>query len=293
VTTSAEVEATEGMFVDEVGAVRAAAQWLVAAGAAVGAVLIAGVQLGSLGRLAKRPPLLVVGLLAFLAALWLVGWVIRAASRVLVVDRVTVANLLTAQTARQARMRGIDVHSLANEELLVEIFDEVHVNRGWLLPDGCDSLTELYQQFQQARTHGDNEDVEQLRSYLSQVSSFARTEAAKHFYRQLVDGLSGWRGRCLAILIVVLCLALGVPEEASEPRVTGPTPVRVVLSGNSAAFKVAGLTESCRRSSTIDGVAVDGTLLEPVVVFGGNKTCAPARFRVTEALGVAIPLGSR
>jgi hypothetical protein len=286
-----DTQAAYAMFVDEVPAIRAAAQWLLAAAGAIGAVLVAGLQLGGLGRLSDRPWALVIGVLAFGVAIWMIGWAIRAASRVLVIGRVTVSNLLMVDAKRQASAEGVHVDVLEGEQLLGGILDQIGVNRGWLLPSGCSSLTDLYTKYQEAlATEGAEELVEELRGRLAEVTAFARTESARHFYQDLTSGLTGFRGRLLAGAIATLVIVVGWAPADSEPKVTVPTPVQVFITGSISEMRAAGLAGSCPRGSTLSGVAIAGTLLEPVVVSAGTKTCPPSRFTVTSTLGIAVPV---
>jgi hypothetical protein len=56
-------------IIDDVSTVRTATQWLVAAAGAVGTVLVAGLQIGAMGRLVDNPWLLAGASVAYLAAL--------------------------------------------------------------------------------------------------------------------------------------------------------------------------------------------------------------------------------
>ncbi|GAB1695133.1 hypothetical protein [Krasilnikovia sp. M28-CT-15] len=277
---------------DETATIRAAAQWLVVAAGAVGAVLVAGLQLGAIGALVKRWPLLVIATIAFVAALAVVGWIIRTASAVLVIRRVTLNDLLRARTAQQARETGITLASEPDEEML-RIDLDISSNR-WLLPPPHQSLSALYGAYRAAvddALKGDAKGVAReamLRPYLVEIASFARTELARARYQDLSAGITGWRGWILIVSIIAFAVAVGLPKPDEPPHISGPVATTVVLTGLPQKLHAAGLDESC-AGVTLIGTAVDGTLTEPVVVTQRTPTCQAARFTVTKDIGLAIP----
>ncbi|AGL15313.1 hypothetical protein [Actinoplanes sp. N902-109] len=75
-------------------ALRTATQWLIAAAAGVGGVLVAGLQLTGLGSLDDREfPRLAIALLGIVVALAAIGYMIRRASEILTIEWVTLADI--------------------------------------------------------------------------------------------------------------------------------------------------------------------------------------------------------
>jgi hypothetical protein len=79
--------------------------------------------------------------------------------------------------------------------------------------------------------------------------------------------------------------------------VTTPYRMDVLLTGSAAALREPGLGKDCRTGTRLTGVAVGGSIDEPLVVtepraaeVGGRPSrCRAARLTVTDDVGIAIP----
>lgn len=279
---------------DEAASVRTAAQWLVVAAGAVAATLVTGLQLGDIGKLSGRPPQLVVAAVTFLAALLVVGRVIARASAVLVVRRVTVGDLLTAETQDQLREGSLIVVGGDGTGDLVPVLHQIRANREWLFEPGHHSMRDLQADLHDATAragHGDPEAeraAARLEQRLTTVCAFARAELTRVAYRRLRETITGWPGWVFALSVAIFYVALSVPV-AQAPAVGSPYNVVVVLTGTGDQLRSAGLAGTCTAPARLVGVAVDGSATEPVVVTDAGPGCPPARFTVTEQVGVAIP----
>ncbi|MEU2258391.1 hypothetical protein ABZ540_35075 [Nocardia xishanensis] len=103
-------------YADATEKLRSAAKWLIAAAAGVGGVLVAGLQLGSLGELAlEQWPQLVVATAGIVLSLSGVGMVIHRAAALLTEDWITLSELSVEDFSRRLnpgrkrRKRDVDV----------------------------------------------------------------------------------------------------------------------------------------------------------------------------------------
>jgi hypothetical protein len=293
-------------LVDEgLDVVRSAAQWIVAAAAAVGSVLVGGLQLSSFGKIVGRTWLLLPAIAAFLLALWAVAWILRQAARVLVARRVTITDLLVLETAVQSRQQGLlGVDTLRDEKILKAALTQVHVNRGWLLPQAEPSVEELWSAYRRERAtldegEGSRSDTElrQLRTrvktlgdYVSLVSSFARMEFVRAQYKTLTDGLTGRIGWALASAVVAFAVLINWPQPAKDSRITAPTDMEITLTGSSDHLAAVGLPKACKAGMRLEGVGIDGTYDTPMVVTKASDTCPGSRFTVDKSVGLAVPV---
>jgi hypothetical protein len=281
---------------DETQAVRAAAQWIVAAAGAVGAALVAGLQIGDIGKLVSAWPALVTAILAFAAAMTIVGHVIRAAGRVLVVCRTTISDLLRQENRKILERRGHEPPTTADPEIKL-VFDEIINERAWLLA-GEESFAELFGRYEQARLGigpaGD--DTDRLHARLDTVTAFARATLTRTAYERLCATITGWPGRAFILAVLVFAVALGWPV-AEPPAVTAAYRLDVLLTGDQEALRRVGLNGACRTGTRLTGVALGGSLAAPEVVTEPRttvvamrlSTCDAARFTVTSEVGIPIP----
>ena len=286
---------------------RSSSAQLVAAAGAVGAALIAGLQIGNVGKLAEEPVLLGAALLAFVTAMAVVGTTVRRASRVLVVSRTTISDLLREELKRRARDRSI---ALTAESDLADpdmpwVLDQIAGNREWLLPDHA-SAGDLYTAYEEARkaaelavgpvTAGAAEDLAELSRRVNTVCAFARSELSRRAYKRLSETVTGWPGRVFTAAVISFAVAVSWPVP-QPPAVTAAYRLDVLLTGQPAALRKAGLPAECLSGTRLTGVALDGTLTAPVVVTEATTAtvgkveskCSAARFTVTEEVGIPMP----
>ncbi|MDT5042008.1 MAG: hypothetical protein QOE51_2993 [Actinoplanes sp.] len=285
--------ASEDLPADDTHAVRAAAQWLVAAAGAVGAALVAGLQIGDLGRLVSIWPLLVLAVAAFAAALLIVGHVIRMASRVLVVSRATISDLLRAGTGQTVETStNVRIEAAGPTEAdLQEAYRTIEADHAWLHPDDP-SVTDLFLRYEAVRRDpATAAEADGLHRRLTTICSFARGSLTRIAYRRLSDTITGGPGWAFLAAVIVFAVALSWPIPAG---VTGPYRVEVLLGGDTGALRATGLGTGCRPGTRLTGVALGGSLATPEVLTEPlttqTSTCAAARFAVTKEIGFAFPV---
>jgi hypothetical protein len=123
---------------------RSATKWLMAAAAGVAGLLVAGLQLGSLGKLSSNDcPRLVVAIVGLIIALVAVGSVIRRAAALLTDKWITLAQLTLGEFDDELR-------KAAGEKLPADdvqgIYDELDTHREELYGEVAQSPEDLYRQ---------------------------------------------------------------------------------------------------------------------------------------------------
>lgn len=284
---------------DEASSMRAAAQWLATAAGAVGAALIAGLQIGDLGTRVRDPASFTVAILAFLAALLTVGLTLRRAGAVLVTSRATIDDLLSAET----RLRRKDQRRIRFEKrqdpALKEIVKMIADHREWLMPgrDSVWALSDAWKEAQEAATAARDgspgaaerrAEAAGLQRQVDGVCTFARCELTRRAYRSLSRTVTGMPGVFFIASLAVLAVALNWPAD-EPPAVTTPYRVDVLLTGDDGELREEGLSGACTTGMRLTGVALDGSLTEPVVVTEAEGACPASRFTVTETIGIPVP----
>lgn len=271
---------------EDVASVSAAARWILGTAGAVATVLLAGFQVKDLGRRIEGDLWWQAWIPAVLSivAVAIVFDIFRRAARVLVLDRISVDDLIRAEQKRIAHDRGIHVRSGKDGDREIwrvtpDLIDSVHMARGWLLPEGCSTVSDLAECVKRASA----EDRPDLQARLREVLRFCRMEMARQRYRELVAAITGFRGwlfiACLAGLVIVTGSG-----HSSPPMISEPLRVRVAFSegvGEVSQFAACA-------GQTVEGVAVGGSLTEPVVVFDSGECLG--RFTITADVGTAIPM---
>jgi hypothetical protein len=290
---------------DDASSMRTAAQWLAAAAGAVGATLIASLQIGDIGALVDEPRRLASAAGAFLVALGVIGLTIRRAGAVLVVSRSTIGDLLAAETREGYKDQASISFPGRNDRDLQAVINQIGRNREWLMP-GHTSAWSLYHAWDEARKvaaltgpadvgESHAQVADQLRQ-LNNVCAFARCELTRLAYQRLSATITGLPGALFTLALIVLAVVLGWPAH-QPPAVVAPYRLDVLLTGPPAVLRAAGLDAGCRAGTRLTGVALDGSLTEPVVVtetarvtLGGETvTCPTSRFTVSEDVGIPIP----
>lgn len=237
-------------------------------------------------------PALVAAVAAFAVALLIVGHVIRTASRVLVVSRATISDLLRAQTGQSVETRTkirIEATGTSDRDLR-EVYRQIEADHAWLHPDDP-SVTDLFLRYEAVRREpATGAEAEELHRRLSTICSFARGSLTRMAYRRLSDTVTGWAGWAFVVAVVVFAVALGWPAPTA---VTASYRVEVLLAGKPPA----ALGARCRRGTRLTGFALGGTLTVPEVVTEPlttqvgtlTSTCAAARFTVTPEVGFPYP----
>jgi hypothetical protein len=291
----------------ELEAVHTATRWLVGAAAAVLAVLLAGVQLSTMGQLAsERPGRLVVAVTACVVGLAAVGIILVLAARVLVSPGWTLTKLahldlqhkwqdhwlrseLEAQRGLLDPDEDIEPDRLyrRHRRLLVAWFQLQEQGRT-SLPDDLNTEHDTTQQdYQVTNDH----DVERLRTRLEQVTGITKRIATaanlaetRRRYRLLVRALPTI-GALPVIAVPVFAWATTLKP---EPAITTPTTIQITFAHDRSALQQAGLPPDC-AGRDINAVAVDGSLPHPIVVSTSDPHCILNQVRITPSLGTAVP----
>lgn len=190
---------------------------LVTALAAIGGILVGGVQLSSLGQLALTNPLLYAAGLAYAATLLLVGRIIWKVSEVLVTQRVSLPELKKAEEkAKQSGGQKSDVLRLVedNPQLLKEF----------------GTVGELYDEYREvegaraaALRKGEADEVQIKETRLSYLNGIVSEllysvlyERVRQRYDEAVRCLRN-TGIFVAILVAIFAWAAN-PPRSSRPR---------------------------------------------------------------------------
>jgi hypothetical protein len=262
---------------------QAAARWVVGAAAAVGAILVAGLQVGTLGRLPVHGLRLPVAVAAVILGLLSIAFVIAKASSVLTSPRVSLVQLRDRELeggrrASPGAQAPPDFDQAARQDKLLQ---EIHSHRHLLILTDATGPHDVYYKLDQARKAKAERGA--LEEDAQRLSDFASLYEMRRRFRSLLRWLIG-SGLAIGIAVVSFSLAVGGSQEV---RVTRPFPVMIVFTGTTNALQAAGVPGSCRGS--VRGVAVGGELAEPEVVTLASGGCPPMHLVVTSDIGVALP----
>lgn len=266
---------------------RGAARWVVGAAAAVGAIMVAGVQVGAVASIGPGEPIrLTLALGAVGLGLLAVGFVIGKASAVLTSPRVSLVQIRDRelQAKRRAAVELAKPATFDDAAERDQVLRAIHSHRHLLLLSGATSPHDLYYRLDRARAAGTNRGP--LEEDAGRLTEFASSFEMRTRYSALLRWL-GAAGVSVAVAIVSFAWAV---TGSTPAAVTEPIPVEVVLTGDP---RDVALDADCPQR--LRGVAVGGDLAEPEVVIVGvpgdtNAECFPARFVVTREVGIAIPL---
>ncbi|MFF0001735.1 hypothetical protein [Streptomyces avermitilis] len=276
-------------------AFRSAARWLVAVSGAIAAVLVAGLQLTSLGSLTGGR--LSAAVTLFLIALASVGYILLRAARVLAPTAQTLAELREidiAEVRRQAEGAPKGLGAAAKRLLYgpdFKLSEAVSDFRHALENYGLQTLDEIYLLYtgrtpvriaQEIRAGKPRLSRNKIESVAQQLISFIELRETQHRYQLLVRALVP-AGLVASLAIVFFALAAS-PDP--DPKVSRPLHVVVIFTSSSDALKKS-LLEGC-AGQTRQGTAVAGTLREPEVLLQPKKLgdrCS-GRHIIKPALGI-------
>lgn len=246
-----------------------------AAFAALGAVLLAGLQLTDLGSTNGLHRLVAIGSALF--ALLLVEAVVIMASLVLTTPRaISLAQLVEQELVAREKAKRTGTDPISIDPFLYA----VHLNRRSLLGADISGPHELHNAISKAH---ETEERETLRDAEQRLSDFASRALAEKRYGRL-------RLTLIFVIPVITALILTFAVLTSvddDVVITEPRDVRLVLKGTAEALSLAGLAESC--PSELEGVAVGGTWDEPLVLTVPDEGCPGTRVVVSKEVGLAIP----
>lgn len=306
-------------------AIQTTAKWLVGAFAAVGGLIVAGLQLSALATTKDLPiSQTLLALTAYAMSATATGVIVLLAARVLlpgfdsidpIRERETKADIAAAAAAdgRSPRLAA-EFDPLL---LYLHRFRNATSRSGWgdtpgALAVNLDRLNDALANVRAgiAATIDARTWTKEQRADLESEARLAEEDAAtivdlanryevERRYKHLRMALA-WCGGIVVLAIPIFALAVRPPDRSSDPDpvpISSPIQVLVVI-GKDAPVETLGLPPEC-RGGTLSGAAVGGTLERPIVVtrtatvtVAGTKEpviCPPARFRVSPPAVVAIP----
>jgi hypothetical protein len=257
---------------------RATAKWLAAAGAGVAATLLAGVNLRSV-------PLADMSVVAQLGAL---GAVLTALAvtvgLILLATEVLATPLLSLNDLAQLEVEAGGVSTTPRLEPLKSSVVQFVLERRTHLLEGEDTIAAFYAKCGRSEGIAPIDQVGgQLRpSLVWPPGAVLVEEAAQYFEAELVFQRLRSRLKIGAFVLAaaVLMFVWLTSEKEGSPMVTTPLAVTVRVVDAS----LAGLPSGC--PTTLQGVAVGGSLKKPDVVLNGTATCPS--MQIWDSKGVVV-----
>lgn len=307
---------------------RETAKWVLAAFAGVGALLVAGLRLSDLGRLAADSGRLGIALLSLLTALCFVGWAILRAARVIGVPFLTLheLNARRRRAIREARARGLppsdDLAAAVDplfRALRAQPLDLFH-GRAENLADLQRKLNGVYRALRSLRarqpapwggrswTYDDIDQLEReaasLQRIVFAVIDWANDWVARDRFARL-PGAIFIAGLAVALNLAIFAWAVNPSGLEAAARVDAPIPVTVYLdppvadnpAASAALDAIVPAPERRVRPHAclndldrLAAIAVAGDLRTPEVVVTPQGSCPALQFRVTSDVGVVVPV---
>lgn len=230
-------------------AIRTTARWLLTAAAGVGAALLAGLQLTSLGSLTwsddwLRIILSLVGLLLGLSA---ICYMISATSLILTDTWVTLAQLHLEKV--HSRLRGsTDNRDRARGELYLKLYEDLDVYRDELFGGVAESITNLYSKLITANAASrDNKpeeakDLPELRHATAAVVQYANYFLAREMFKNLRPRLFG--AAAVTVVGIVLFAIAANPPDSSGGTKTSKAASQAGIRARTGAVADSGRTMS-------------------------------------------------
>ncbi|MFC8841088.1 hypothetical protein ACFT8Q_13390 [Streptomyces griseoincarnatus] len=292
--TVGEVSPAEQQEPEDHGvSIRVAARWLVTSFAAVGAVLVAGIQLQNVTHITS-PWFLVAALLSVLVALLATGTVIVRASQVLVAPALTWSDLVRRESLLLiARQQASPAQHLSGEvpedPLLAKLAEITQMQPAQFTSprDLREKLTGARKDLEASPSDGLREQVAQLEELAQSCLRYANAWQSQQMYLRLIKMLK--RAGTLIVVCFVTFLWASKPSD-EPPKVTKPFPVQVYVKDSRKALKSAGLDRAC-SGLILRGSAVGGEMDAPQVVTRPAGRCPASSFTVSDELGIAVPSG--
>lgn len=256
---------------DDISDITGTVKWIVAVGASVAGVVVAGVSLSDLRGVASSPRW-ILAVACVSVALACIGGIVLVAANVLATPRITLREL----SARETRSGGPSLRTLLSryEDGMVQA---IHDRRTELLGPQ-DSLFALYQELLRTRTKEMPRDERRtVEDRAAQVAAAARRYEADRRYRRLL-----WCLRAAGPLFGATVIGfVHLTATSGVVPVTEPVPVRV--------YRIDASPSTGPCPSDYPGVAVGGSWDRPVVVTSSLGAGCPARrFRAGSAY-VVVP----
>ncbi|WP_131701812.1 hypothetical protein [Mycolicibacterium elephantis] len=281
---------------------RSSLKWLVAAGGAVAATLVAGIQLTALPSENLASLRLWAAVAALLVALVLVLAFLRGAVFVMTLSR-PMASQLSKREQRSNAAKAL----ACGEEIDDALIRSLYAQRSYFFGE-WDSIEDLYdrdyvqatkalhalERGEEARwrnrvlkpTDPEKESlrtvVERAQQRLPVLESVAHLEETRTEYRSLVNKFFGF-GLLFVIGVVVFAIATR-PDPPAGAAISGPSNVRILIQDRAKA----GLPQTC-VADELAGVAIGGTWDQPTVMTEPSASC-PAQLIKDGAGILALPV---
>jgi hypothetical protein len=293
------------------GSIQTAAKWIVGAAAVVVGTLIGGLQLKDLGPLLEGSlPRLLIAAAACLAAIIGAGAILLAAARVLITQGLTLSDIAQREVNIRVTRGPLEPDQQVSD--FDPLLRSLSRRQRDLFPDDISDVLTFAQAYDKTReaaalvrrgepaelkgvayppgdtsTKDLESQAEDYRERAEQLVDAAQMYLARQAFRRLIRTL--WIGGSLTVIgVVVFVLTTATPPIM---LVTTPTQVQVIIAKHPSQsdLMAAGLTQAC-AGRTLTGVAVGGSWDEPFVITYPASSCPARLFKVTRALGLAIPV---
>lgn len=303
------------VFDEALDSIQSTTKWIVGGAAATVGVLLAGLQLKDLGAVREDSALqLGVGIVGCVIAVVGAGFILIAASRVLIMGGLTLGalahreiNVLTKYANQMPAGKRI-----SDFDPLLSWIDD---HRNELLPHATRQILDfkrVYQDLSAALSQvrqGHEATVDGV-TYGTDERSIARLQAMVEEYHLKADTLLDAAHLFLAreafqrllrmlwvsgTLTVAGLLAFVLATTRSQAVVvSAPLPVEVLIRQDVSQDVLAlnNLAATC-AGKTVTGVAIGGNYAEPVVVTTAVPGCPATRVKISGDIGLAIPQVAR
>jgi len=293
---------------------REAAKWITTAFAAVGAALVASLQLSEFGKFELDDPNLWVAAIGFGVAMVFVGVAIFQSTKVLFSPYITFADLTEAHSlavAAAGRRRKDPQAKLRpwRFNVLLEAIDRDKPNLyGAVATDLGDLGDKHSQALQDLATHeaggvlldrqgrqlDDQAAKETLATARLTLEAVDRTvDYANNFAtRRNLNRLLNYLKRAGSVALLGLIVFVWSVNRPKPADVVWPIPVVVMLNAHGQTLYAAKLGPTC-NANAVKAMAVAGDLQEPEVVTQATEGCGVISMNVTEDVGLAVPQPSQ
>jgi hypothetical protein len=293
---------------------REAAKWITTAFAAVGAALVASLQLSELGNLDPDDPNLWMAGIGFGVAMVFVGVAIFQSTKVLFSPYITFADLAEAHSLAvqeagrrrkdpQARLRPWRFNVLleAIDRDKPDLYGTVARDLGELGDKHAKALQVLMTHEaggvlvdRQGRPLDDEGTKDTLASARLTLEAVERTVGYANNYstRRNLDRLLSYMKRAGSVALIGLIVFVWSVNRPKPAEVVWPIPMVVTLNAHGKRLYAAKLGPGC-NADAVAAMAVAGDLQEPEVVTEAGDGCRSISMNVTDDVGLALPQPSQ
>ncbi|MGW1768277.1 hypothetical protein ACWCQL_30070 [Streptomyces sp. NPDC002073] len=288
---------------------KSTAKWLLGASASSAAVLVAGLQLGSLGALGDADVLCGVAALASVAiALAAAVVLLFLAAKVLATSRPAISQLQRQDIADNGRRPGKREDAPKDPQLRELVWERGPELLGardsiWKIVEDHESaasalstsepvtiLGKRYRPSRPADAEALHRIVQDLDRRIQEICDAAGHISTREHYTKLKRHMCWLLPLFGTGILSFAWLTFLYPPMFVSPsvKVTTPIQVEITVPSNTAASR-AGLAEGCVKNTPLKGVAVGGKLDSPILVTRSEKECPARRVKNSEDL-ITVPL---